>query len=63
MITQEVFNVLNTQVLIPVSFTLKSWDFELGYALNLPNAVANESDLPTTGFLSFSLGYLFDFSK
>mgnify|MGYP000176866819 FL=1 len=63
LITQEVFNVLNTQVLIPVSFTLKSWDFELGYALNLPNAVANESDLPTTGFLSFSLGYLFDFSK
>lgn len=62
-VSVEVFNVLNTQISLPVSFTFKSWDFELGYALNLPNAVASESNLPTTSFFSLSVGYLFDFSK
>jgi len=63
LVTQEVFNLLNTQVLIPVSFTVKSWDLELGYTLNLPNAVANESNLPTTGFLNLTIGYFFDFKR
>ncbi len=62
-ITEEVFSFLNTQILIPLSFTTKSWDFELGYSLNLPHAVANESNLPTTKFFSLSVGYLFDLSK
>ena len=62
-VTQQVFNLLNTQVSIPLSFTSKSWDFELGYSFNLPNAVANESDLPTTNFFNLSIGYLFDLSK
>ena len=62
-VSLEVFNVLNTQISIPLSFTTKSWDFELGYYLNLPNAVANESDLSNTSFFNFSVGYLFDLSR
>lgn len=63
MFTVEVFNLLNTQISLPIAFTFKSWDFELGYSVNLPNAVANESNLPTTSFFSLSAGYLFDLSK
>ncbi len=55
----DVFDLLNTQVNFPISLTSKSWDFELGYTLNLPNAVTTESDLPATGFVSFSVGYMF----
>lgn len=55
----DVFDLLNTQVNFPISLTSKSWDFELGYTLNLPNAVTTESDLPTTGFVSLSIGYMF----
>ena len=62
-ITQDVFNLLNAQINIPISITSKSWDFELGYNINLPNAVANETDLKATGFLNLSIGYLFDLSK
>ena len=62
-VVNTVFDLLNTQVSIPINFTTKSWDFELGYYLNIPNAVANESVLPTTSFFSLSLGYLFDLSK
>ena len=35
----DVFDLLNTQINIPLSLSLKSWDFELGYNINLPNAL------------------------
>ncbi|WP_232457102.1 hypothetical protein [Polaribacter sp. SA4-12] len=59
----NVFDLLNTQINIPLSLSLKSWDFELGYNLNLPNALSYESDLETTSYFNFSVGYLFDLSK
>lgn len=61
--TQNIFNLLNTQISFPISLTSNSWDFELGYNLNLPNAVADETDLPTTGFFNLSIGYMFDLNK
>ncbi|WP_445749477.1 hypothetical protein [Polaribacter sp.] len=59
----EVFDLLNTQLGLPISFSKKSWDVEIGYYLNLPNAVADESDLKNTSFFGLSVGYLFDLSK
>ncbi|WP_211290282.1 hypothetical protein [Polaribacter gangjinensis] len=59
----EVFDLLNTQLGFPISFSKKSWDVELGYYLNLPNAVADETNLKNTSFFGFSVGYLFDLSK
>lgn len=63
LVSVDVFNLLNTQIVLPVSFTVKSWDFELGYYVNIPNPVANETGLPNTSFFNFSVGYLFDLSK
>jgi len=62
-INYEVFDLLNTQLNFPLSLTLNSWDFELGYNLNLPKAIATESNLPITSFFNVSVGYLFDLSK
>jgi hypothetical protein len=59
----QVFDLLNTQVSIPISLSTKSWDFEFGYNLNLPNVVLKERNLKTTSFFSLSLGYLFDLQK
>ncbi len=61
--TQNVFDLLNTQISLPISITKNSWDFELGYNLNLPNAVAGETDLNTTGFFNLSIGYMFDLNS
>ena len=61
--TDDVFDLLNTQINLPISLTTNSWDFELGYSINLPKALPNETDLNTTGFLSFSVGYMFDLQK
>lgn len=62
-VVQEVFDLLNTQLSFPLSLSTKSWDFEVGYHLNLPNAVSNESNLSNTNFFSFSIGYLLDLNK
>ena len=59
----NIFDLLNTQISLPFSLTTNSWDVELGYAINLPNPIVFEQDLKTTGFFSFSLGYMFDLSK
>lgn len=61
--TQDVFDLLNTQFSLPLSLTTNSWDFELGYNLNIPKALPNENDLNTTGFLNLSVGYMFDLNK
>jgi len=61
--TQNVFDLLNTQITFPISYTTNSWDFELGYNLNLPKALSNETDLFTTGFFNLSVGYMFDLNN
>jgi hypothetical protein len=58
-----VFDLLNTQINLPFSVTSNSWDVELGYTINLPNAIVYEQDLKNTGFFSFSIGYMFDLNR
>lgn len=62
-INYDVFDLLNTQLHFPLSLSTNSWDFELGYYLNVPKATATESNLPTTNFFNLSIGYLFDLKK
>ena len=57
------FYFINTQINIPLSVSLKSWDFELGYNLNIPNSLVHEDPLKTTSYFNLSVGYLFDFSQ
>jgi hypothetical protein len=56
----DIFDLLNTQINLPLTLSTKSWDFELGYNINFPSAVESESDLKTTSFFNFSIGYLID---
>ncbi len=56
----DVFDLINTQVNLPLQLTTNSFDFELGYTLNLPSALDNESDLPTTGYFNLSIAYMLD---
>ena len=62
-VNYNVFDLLNTQLRIPISLSTKLWDFEVGYNLNFPNAVFEETNIQTTGFFSFSVGYLFDLQR
>ncbi|WP_157208495.1 hypothetical protein [Mariniflexile maritimum] len=59
-IYNDIFDLLNTQVNIPLTLVTKSWDFELGYNFNLPSRVETEPQLNKTGFFNISIGYLID---
>jgi hypothetical protein len=54
---RDVFDLINTEISIPIDLDKGNWDFQLSYNINLPKALANESNLSTSGYLSFSVGY------
>ncbi|MDP2069723.1 MAG: hypothetical protein Q8K04_12270 [Lutibacter sp.] len=56
----DVFDLINTQINLPLIYSTKSFDFEAGYNLNFPNAIGDESNLKNTGFFNLSIGYLID---
>jgi hypothetical protein len=55
----DIFGIINTQLNLPLSFTWKDLNMDIAYHLNIPTPVADESDLGTNAFFSFSIGYLF----
>lgn len=56
----DVFDLINTQINLPLLYSTNSFDFEAGYNLNFPNAIGDESNLKNTGFFNISIGYLID---
>lgn len=59
----DIFDLLNTQLNLPIILATKSWDFEVGYNINFPSAVETEPSLSTTSFFNISIGYLIDLDK
>lgn len=62
-VNYDIFNLLNTELSLPLMLSTKSWNFNIGYNLNFPNPVATESDLETTSYFYISIGYLTYFKK
>ena len=59
-VQNDVFDLINTQINLPLLYSTNSFDFEAGYNINFPNAIGDESNLKNTGFFNFSIGYLID---
>jgi hypothetical protein len=58
--TNKLFCLINKQVNLPIQFSANSFDFELGYNINFPSAIGNETNLKNTSYFNFSAAYLFD---
>ena len=56
-IERDVFDLINTQISIPLMVDIGTWDFQLSYNINLPKALVSETKLNTSGYFSFSIGY------
>ncbi|MES2239534.1 MAG: hypothetical protein V4497_04670 [Bacteroidota bacterium] len=56
--THSTFDLINTQINIPLEFNYKSFDFELGYNINFPNALKGETKLKSTNYFNFAMAYL-----
>jgi hypothetical protein len=62
-LTKDIFDLVNTQVSLPLLLSTKSWDFEIGYSLNFPNAVVADRNIDPTGFFNISAGYFIDLNN
>lgn len=60
---KDIFDLVNTQLNLPLSLSTKSWDFEIAYALNFPNAVIADRKIDPTGFFNISAGYFIDLNN
>ncbi|RPG63941.1 MAG: hypothetical protein CBC02_009260 [Flavobacteriaceae bacterium TMED42] len=58
-VERDVFDLINTQWSFPLGLDTGNWDFQLSYNINFPKALTSESDLSTSGYVSFSAGYFF----
>jgi len=56
----NVFGLLNTQINLPIQFNTNSFDFELGYNLNFPSEIGDETNLKNTSFFNIGISYLLD---
>lgn len=63
LVSSDIFGLLNTQINLPIYLSTKSFDVQLGYTLNIPTAVGEESSLDTTGLFTCSIGFLIDLKK
>jgi hypothetical protein len=57
-VSTDVFQLLNTEVSIPIAFDFGKWDFEIDYTYAIPNALPGEEKPSNNGYFSISLGYL-----
>lgn len=58
--TNDVFDLINTQLNFPLQLNLNSFDVELGYNINLPSALESEIAVENTGFFNLTVSYLID---
>jgi hypothetical protein len=56
----NVFGLINTQINFPIQYNTNSFDFELGYNLNFPSEIGDETDLKNTSFFNIGISYLLD---
>ncbi|MGB5383691.1 MAG: hypothetical protein WBN19_07545 [Lutimonas sp.] len=59
-IEDNVFGLINTQINLPIQYSINSFDFELGFNYNIPSELGNETDLEHTYFFNVGVAYLFD---
>ena len=57
-VSTDVFQLLNTEVSIPIEFDFGKWEFEIDYTYAMPNALPGEEKPSNNGYFSISLGYL-----
>ncbi|MFD1294071.1 hypothetical protein ACFQ5N_09515 [Lutibacter holmesii] len=52
------YSLINSQLSIPLQYSVQSFDFEVGYNFNFPNEIGLETDLENTSFFNFGMAYL-----
>lgn len=56
----KVFDMINAQLRLPINLSLGDFDVELGYNINFPFELENETNLETTSYFNASIMYMID---
>lgn len=57
-VNTDFFQILNTELSIPLEVDFGKWDFEIEYSYAIPNPLPGENNLNNNGYFSISMGYL-----
>jgi len=57
-VNTDFFQILNTELSIPLEVDFGKWDFEIEYSYAIPNPLPGEDNLNNNGYFSISMGYL-----
>ena len=60
-VEDNVFGLINIQINLPLQYSIKNIDLELGFNYNMPSELGEETDLENTHFINFGIAYMFDF--
>lgn len=63
LVFNEIFDLLNTQFVFPISLSTNSIDLQLGYTHNFPNPIRAEQKLKSSSSFNLSLGFLIGLRK
>ncbi|WP_440879947.1 hypothetical protein [Tenacibaculum sp. C7A-26P2] len=58
----EDYGLVNTQLYVPIQYSNRNFDIDLGYVFNIPSAFEGEENLSSTNTFSISISYVFDFN-
>ena len=57
-VNTDFFQILNTELSVPLEVDFGKWDFEIEYNYAIPNPLPGEDNLNNKGYFSISMGYL-----
>lgn len=60
---KDVFSLINTQMYIPLGFSIDNFDLEFSYSINFPKTQDINISYPTKMFYSVSIGYMLPIAK
>ncbi len=58
LVNKDLFQMLNTELSIPLELDFGNWDLEIEYTFSMPNELPGEEKLENMGYVSISIGYL-----
>lgn len=59
-LNNTIFDLINTQLILPLEVTFNNLDIGFGYTINFPHPIGEEVSLKSTSFFHFSIGYLIE---
>jgi hypothetical protein len=56
---KDVWGLMNVQLQLPLSLSLKNFDIEAAWIYNIPQTMGNSQTYPENSFFRISIGYIF----